>query len=215
MAAEVGETKPKGPLFEGIYFLVIPTKDFPDEKVREVMSRLPKPQQRQVEVLKLTVCQVQERLVQFGAIHVPLCEDGRIKNLTDVSHIISNNADFEQYHDALGKYIHVVRPAWVDDCIARGKQTNPRQFSPDPCLVLNGILVTCANIPTGDKEAIAGAVVALGGQFSEILTKQITHIVTLGTDNDKCKMAMAKNLNCKMVIPHWYVDLLSYFDFAC
>ena len=55
MAAEVDEMKPKGPLFEGIRFVVIPTKDFSDEKAREVMRLLPKPQQRQVEVLKLKV----------------------------------------------------------------------------------------------------------------------------------------------------------------
>jgi len=211
MAAEHDETRSGDCLFEGIRFVIIPTKDFPDEKNRQVRSEA---QQCLREAVKLSDYQVKEQLVNFGALYVPLSGDGRIENLNAVSHIITNNADFEQYHEALAKYIHVTKPSWVEDCITRNKQTNPRQFSPDRCLVLNGIVVTCANIPSGDKEAIAGAVVALGGQFSEILTKQITHIVTLGIDNDKCKMAMAKNLSCKIVIPHWYVDLYGYLDLA-
>ena len=98
----------------------------------------------------------------------------------------------------------VVKPSWIDHSMEKRKQVNPRQYSPDPSLFMTDVLVTCAGIPEGDKEAIAGGLLAFGGLFSEDLTKQVTHIVALNMSNDKCYTAKAKNLGCKIVLPHWY-----------
>lgn len=70
---------------------------------------------------------------------------------------------------------------------------------------MTDVVVTCADIPEGDEEAIAGGLLAFGGLFSETLTRQVTHIVALNMYNDKCSIAKAKSLRCKVVLPHWYV----------
>lgn len=98
-----------------------------------------------------------------------------------------------------------MKPSWVEACIQKNKVSNPRQFSPDPCLFLSDVTVTCADIPEGDKEAIIGGVLAMGGQYSAPLTKMVTHVVALTLDNEKCEVALKKRLRCKIVLPHWYV----------
>lgn len=49
---------------------------------------------------------------------------------------------------------------------------------------------------------------ALGGQYSSPLSKLVTHIVTEDMEDPKCRIAMDKNLPCKMVLPHWFDDCL-------
>lgn len=83
---------------------------------------------------------------------------------------------------------------------------NPRSYSPDPCLFMSDVIVTCAeDIPEGDKEAIIGGVVAMGAQYSGAVTKLVTHLIALGLDDPKCDLVRAKNLRCKIVLPHWLV----------
>ena len=71
------------------------------------------------------------------------------------------------------------------------------------------VIVSCADLPEGDKDAIIAGTLALGGLYSAPLTKLVTHVVAMDTDNDKCRTVQAKNLACKMVLPHWYVRLPS------
>lgn len=58
-----------------------------------------------------------------------------------------------------------------------------RPFTPDPRLFFSGIIVTTAELPVGDREAIFGGVIALGGQYTVNLTKFVTHVVALNLDN--------------------------------
>ena len=99
--------------------------------------------------------------------------------------------------------MHVVKPSWVDMSLQKGKLANPRQFSPDPSLFLAEVTVSCADIPEGDKEAIVGGVLAMGGQYSAPLSKLVTHLVALTVDSDKCEAVERKHLQCKIVLPHW------------
>ena len=102
--------------------------------------------------------------------------------------------------------IHVVKPSWIDHSLEKQKHANPRQYSPDPSFFMTDVVVTCADIPEGDKEAIAGGLLAFGGLYSDNINRQVTHIVALNMNNDKCNIAKAKSLRCKIVLPHWYVD---------
>ena len=68
--------------------------------------------------------------------------------------------------------------------------------------------MTCADIPEGDKDAIVGGVLAMGGTYSQFLTSVVTHIVALTQDNSKCRAAENKHLSCKVVLPHWFDDCL-------
>lgn len=86
---------------------------------------------------------------------------------------------------------------------------NPRQHSPDPRLFLSDVVVTCGDIPEGDKDAIIGGVVAKGGLYSPRMTGMVTHLVDLTTDSDKARLVLAKKLRVKIVLPHWYVCQLN------
>lgn len=130
-------------------------------------------------------------------------EDGRITRLSGLTHIISTTSDFPDYNAALDKFIHVVKPTWVEACLTRNKVANPRAYSPDPALFMSDVIVCTGNLPEGDKEAIIGGVIALGGQHSAALSKLVTHLVALDLNEEKCQIAVTKHLRCHIVLPHW------------
>ena len=88
----------------------------------------------------------------------------------------------------------------------KGRLAQTRQHSPDPSQFFHDVVVSCADVPDGDQDAIIAGVIALGGQYSSPLSKLVTHIVTNDLDNDKCNFAMEKPLKCKIVLPHWFDD---------
>lgn len=71
-------------------------------------------------------------------------------------------------------------------------------------MFMSQVVLSCADLPEGDKDAIIAGVLAMGGLYSSPLTKLVTHIVTLTTENDKCKLAGNRMPDCKIVLPHWY-----------
>ena len=134
---------------------------------------------------------------------------GRIQELEQIEYIVSATNDFPDYYRAFDLMIHVVKPTWVDDCIAVHKIKNPRTYSPDPALFMHDIVVCCADgIPEGDKEAIWGGVLAMGGQYGTQLSKFTTHLIALDMEDARCEMAVKKRLNIKIVLPHWFNDCL-------
>ncbi|KAL9101485.1 MAG: hypothetical protein Q9163_003256 [Psora crenata] len=124
--------------------------------------------------------------------------------LDAVTHIITDTIDFPDYNTAANSLKAIVRPEWVTSSITKGRLANPRQYSPDPRMFFSGLVVCCADLPMGDADAIIGGVLAMGGLYSSAVTKQVTHIVALTTKSDKCQAALAKNLKCKIVLPHWF-----------
>lgn len=77
-----------------------------------------------------------------GAKYIPVNDStGRIENLPEVTHIITRTHSFPQYEQVLDQLKHVVKPQWVQVSLAKGKQQNPRQYSPDPALFLNDVVV--------------------------------------------------------------------------
>ena len=124
--------------------------------------------------------------------------------LQDVTHIIATTIDFPEYNAASNSLKSVVKPDWVDASIAKARLANPRQYSPDPRLFFSGLVVCCADLPSGDSDAIIGGVLAMGGLYSSAVSKMVTHVVALTTDPEKCQTALNKNLKVKMVLPHWW-----------
>ncbi|EON61339.1 hypothetical protein W97_00552 [Coniosporium apollinis CBS 100218] len=180
-------TSSSQPLFYGIAFTIIPSPTLTQHHATELGRKLE----------------------ANGAVFIPLDpETGHVQDLALLSHIVSTTSDFPDYHNAFDKFVHVVKPSWVDACIVKHKLANPRQYSPDPTLFLSDVTVTCADLPEGDKEGIAGAVLAMGGQYSPALSKMVTHVVALTVDNEKCEVALKKRLRCKIVLPHWFDDCL-------
>ena len=99
--------------------------------------------------------------------------------------------------------IPVVKPSWVTDSADRGRLANPRAHNPDPRLFFAGLVICTADIPEGDKDAIIGGVIAMGGLYSGSVSKMTTHMVALSMDPPACQLAVAKRLECKIVLPHW------------
>jgi len=103
--------------------------------------------------------------------------------------------------------ISVVKSTWIMQSILKQKEAPIRPYTPDPKLIFSDLNLTCADIPAGDKDAIIGAVLAMGGIESSSLTKVTTHICALTIDHPKCEQALEKNLKVKIVLPHWYASV--------
>ena len=101
-----------------------------------------------------------------------------------------------------------MKPAWVDQSLKGNKIKNPRPYSPDPQLFMSDVTICCGDLPSGDKEAILGGVLATGGQFSQQLSRTVTHLIALDLDDNKCQVAISKRLNLSIVLPHWFDDCL-------
>ena len=146
-------------------------------------------------------------LIENGAHEVSrACAQGTI-DINRVTHIVSTTSDFIEYENANELLKAVVTPDWIKASITKGRLANPRQYSPDPRYFFSGLVVCCADLPSGDADAIIGGVLAMGGLFSSAVTKQVTHIVALIMENEKCSTVVKKDLKCKIVLPHWCVFL--------
>ncbi|CAK7200037.1 regulator of Ty1 Transposition [Sporothrix eucalyptigena] len=156
-------------------------------------------------LLPKTIAELSRTVQKYGGIALEPEADGKLP-LTEATHVISNSIDFEQYNAAIDMMLPVVTSAWITHSLSRGKLAQIRPFSPDPRMIFSSVNLTCADIPLGDKEAITGATLALGGMESKDLTRLTTHICALSMDHDKCKEAVAKRLRCKIVLPHWFDD---------
>ncbi|KAK1149508.1 regulator of Ty1 Transposition [Aspergillus melleus] len=128
--------------------------------------------------------------------------------LEEFTHLVSSTIDFPAFDTANDSLIPVVKPQWLQACLSKRKLANPRQYSPDPRLFLNDVVVTCGDIPEGDKDAIVGGVLAKGGLYSPRMTHMVTHLVDLTVDSDKARIAITKKLHARIVLPHWFDDCL-------
>ncbi|KAI0477672.1 BRCT domain-containing protein [Xylariaceae sp. FL0804] len=149
--------------------------------------------------------EVSDAITQRGGKVLSPSRDGTLP-LNHATHIISNTIDFPQYNDAAAMMIPVVRHKWVNASLTKGKAAQIRPFTPDPRMIFSDVVLSCADIPPTDKDAIIGATMALGGMDSENVTKLTTHICALSTDHEKCRIAIDKKLKCKIVLPHWFDD---------
>ncbi|KAJ4986683.1 BRCA1 C Terminus domain-containing protein [Stagonosporopsis vannaccii] len=153
--------------------------------------------------------QLQKDVIAADGTIIPFdASKGRIDRLEEINYIISTTSDFPDYYRALDLMKHVVKPTWVDQSLKTNKAKNPRTYSPDPALFMSEVIICCGNLPSGDKEAIQGGVLAMGGQFTEQLSKTVTHLIALDLDDQKCQIAISKRLNLTIVLPHWFDDCL-------
>ncbi|KAF4634055.1 hypothetical protein G7Y89_g4068 [Cudoniella acicularis] len=173
------------PIFEHCVFALVPSKGLQEAQISQLTSTL---EDHAGEIVE------QKR-------------DGKFP-LDRITHIISTTSDFPQYSNARNKMINIVNHDWVTQSLLRNKQAPTRPFTPDPNLIFSNVVICCADIPQGDKDAVIGAVLAMGGQETNALTKQTTHICALTVDHPKCQSAIEKGLKCKIVLPHWFDDCL-------
>ncbi|KAI9758141.1 MAG: hypothetical protein M4579_003173 [Chaenotheca gracillima] len=198
-----GGAAPVEALFSSVRFSVVRSEDLTEDRAREVKSQGPQSPETLLTWSQLIASMEKDG----GQYHPPSSATGKII-VEEITHIISSISDFPEYLAATEALVSVVRPAWVIGSQSKRRLATTRQYNPDPQLFFGGVTITCADLPSGDKEAIIGGVIAMGGQYSASLSKMVTHIVALTEDNDPCKIAKAKGLKCKIVLPHWFDDCL-------
>ncbi|KAJ9151337.1 BRCT domain-containing protein [Pleurostoma richardsiae] len=142
---------------------------------------------------------------KYGAEVIERNPDGSLPVL-QCSHIIAASIDFEEYTEAMAMMVPVVTSNWITMSLHKGRQAQVRPYSPDPRMIFSNVVLTCADIPLTDKEAIIGATLAMGGMESKDLSRMTTHICALSLDHPKCQQAIEKKLKCKIVLPHWFDD---------
>lgn len=133
-------------------------------------------------------------------------DDQGYLDVAKCTHIVAENIDFNEYNEAMAMMVPVVKSNWVSVSMLRGRHAQIRPYSPDPRLIFSDINLTCEELPVDDREALTGAVLALGGMESKDLGRFTTHICALSADGPKAKMAQQKGLKCKIVLPHWSVS---------
>ncbi|KAG9254638.1 uncharacterized protein F5Z01DRAFT_83660 [Emericellopsis atlantica] len=144
-------------------------------------------------------------LRENGATVLDPTSDGSIP-LEQCTHIVSNTVDFPQFAESQAMMIPVVTTQWIAASLARRKQASPRPYSPDPRMIFRDFMITCADLPTMDKESICGAAMALGGQESKEASRLTTHICSLYMDHPKIEAALKKGWKGKIVLPHYFDD---------
>lgn len=102
-----------------------------------------------------------------------------------------------------------MRPDWVYNALSKAKLPNPKSYSADPRMIFSGLSVCVASdIPDGEKDAIVGGVLAMGGIYAGQMSRQVTHLVSMNMDTKECRLVTEKKLACKIVLPHWFDDCL-------
>ncbi|KAL4787243.1 BRCT domain-containing protein [Aspergillus varians] len=155
-----------------------------------------------------TAHQLASTLEENGGEAVIYESPAEFPDLTEFSHIMSTTIDFPEFDAANEALIPVIKPQWMQASLSKRKLANPRQYSPDPRLFLNDVVVTCGDIPEGDKDAIIGGVLAKGGLYNPRVTQMCTHLVDLTPDSDKAQLVKNRKLAVKIVLPHWFDDCL-------
>lgn len=194
-------------LFDQCRVSIVRSKDLPLETAEQVRFDPAERAARNSSIVPIQLAAVIEEYGGEPLIH----ENTPEKNDTiESTHIVSNTINFLTYDLACNALIPVVKPSWVHTSLAKRKIANPRQHSPDPRLFLNDVVVTCGDIPEGDKDAIIGGVLAKGGLYSPRVTGMVTHLVDLTAESDKGRLVQAKKMRVKIVLPHWYVTPVDY-----
>lgn len=147
---------------------------------------------------------IEQQLETHGATRATLPDDW-----SRITHVITTDLNQKVAQLAQKKGIAVVNANWVEVSIRRKHLQNIKYFSVDPRYFFTGLVITCVELPYGDQNAIYEGVLALGGQYSEILSKNITHIITFHLDNETCKQVTKRpELGIKIVSPDWFNDCL-------
>ncbi|KAI1211353.1 BRCT domain-containing protein [Annulohypoxylon truncatum] len=157
------------------------------------------------ELNQSVIDELTQTVIKYGG-KVETEPDRPLVEIEDLTHIIATSIEFEAYTEATARMIPVIKPKWISASLAKGKQAQIRPFTPDPRMIFSDVVLSCADIPSTDKEAIIGATMAMGGMDSDNVTKLTTHICALSMNHPKCQLAQSKKLKCKIVLPHWFDD---------
>ncbi|KAI0514931.1 BRCT domain-containing protein [Xylaria bambusicola] len=151
------------------------------------------------------IAELSQSIAKYGGQVCKRKRDGSLP-LASITHIVSNTIEFPEYDQSLAMMIPVVKSKWITASFTKGKLAQIRPFTPDPRMIFSDVMLSCADIPDNDKDTITGATMAMGGMYSDGVTKLTTHICALTMDHPKVRMAVEKKHKGKIVLPHWFDD---------
>lgn len=124
----------------------------------------------------------------------------------DTQYIIAKSIDFSAFDKAVEALIPVVTPKWISDSAERGILQPIRCYSPDPRMIFNGINICCMALPENMSLAIIQGVMAVGGRWSDKMSRAVTHLITADEESDDVEKILAKGFSCKIVRHEWFSD---------
>lgn len=141
-------------------------------------------------------------------------ESQQLSNIAQYTHVISDSVEFVMFPEFEKLMVPIVTPKWIHTCVSAQKLVSLRPFTPDPNKFLKKIVVTVSSsVSRGDKDFINEAVRAFGGQFSDQLLLNTTHLVSLDPADDLSCVARECNAtgesDIKIVTRDWIGSCLA------
>ncbi|EMR09489.1 hypothetical protein PNEG_02077 [Pneumocystis murina B123] len=147
---------------------------------------------------------VDKQLEKYGATRATLPDD-----YSQLTHIITTDFNRKTTRLMKKKGIPIINVNWVEASIRRKHLQNIKYFSADPRHFFTGVVITCVGLSDGNRNAIHEGALALGGQCTEVLSKSVTHIITLDVNNETCRQVLKRpELGIKILSPAWFNDCL-------
>ncbi|KAL4242530.1 hypothetical protein ABKN59_011898 [Abortiporus biennis] len=128
-----------------------------------------------------------------------------------LTHFITNtlpSLDSIDSFDPKREGVYLVTPQWVERSLVLGEPQEPTYYSPDPSKLFSGVVATSEGLSQTDTEILSAGITALGGQWRTALTKEVTHLFTLGSGTLKYETALCykDSMGMKVLVPHWFDD---------
>ncbi|KAH7922021.1 hypothetical protein BV22DRAFT_1121771 [Leucogyrophana mollusca] len=126
---------------------------------------------------------------------------------TRLTHVVTNTPHFDGAH-SVKDGVKVVSDRWVDRSVIMGKLQLEQYYSPDPSMLFSGVVACATDLPGPDLEVLSAGITALGGQWRQGLTRDVTHLFALHTNSDKYTTALHFRPHTHMILltPHWFDD---------
>ncbi|KAJ7287447.1 BRCT domain-containing protein [Mycena rebaudengoi] len=129
------------------------------------------------------------------------------KSIDSATHIITNSSRFAGWQDLDGTAA-VISDVWVERTLLLGELQPCHFYSVDPSMLFSGVVACPSGLSAQDVTIISAGVTALGGQWRNGLTRDVTHLLASSPDSEKYATALEfqKDTHIKILVPHWFDD---------
>ncbi|WBW75460.1 BRCT domain protein Brc1 [Schizosaccharomyces osmophilus] len=125
------------------------------------------------------------------------------------THVIGNDFDSSVVQEGARRSLRLVKTNWIEDCIEKNALLDYAPYSSNPYLIFKGICATTCEIDPFLASFIDDSLEVLGGKFTPVLIKSITHVFSIDGEGPKCRKVKEKeNVEIKVIHPRWILECL-------
>ncbi|EPX73448.1 BRCT domain-containing protein Brc1 [Schizosaccharomyces octosporus yFS286] len=125
------------------------------------------------------------------------------------THVIGNDFNSPVVQEGARRSLRLVKTKWIEDCIDKNALLDYAPYSSNPYLIFKGICATTCEIDPFLAFLIDDSLEVLGGKFTPVLIKSITHVFSFDGEGPKCRKVREKeNADIKVIHPRWVLDCL-------